>query len=125
MKIVCFSLALILISHPVCLQQILVKPRSRLLPVGITSEFTCVIRDARVPHWKVNDTRATEEFNKRFLAMKGFFIAVNQVVNGNTTLLMRVNSSYSSVSNTSVTCSDGASISSETAYVLTINGKYN
>lgn len=119
-----FSVILLCCSKAVLLQKVLVEPSSRLVPVGTETYFTCVIGNAQDPHWKVNSTEASASFQKTWLSNRGFFIMPNELVNGNTTLTLRVNTSYINVNNTRIACRDVMQIVSSTVYLLIINGEF-
>ena len=127
MKLICLALTLLLNNHLGSLQQILVQPKSRLIPVGTETNFTCVIRNARDPFWVINSTEVTSTDHRNFYPRIGFFISHSQVIlNGNTSFVLelRVVSSLSDVNNTRITCRDGADVSSSTALLFTLNGEF-
>ena len=124
MKIVVFvCVILVIFSKTVVLQQILVEPSSRLVPVGTEAFFKCVISNAQDPHWKVNNTEASTSFQKQWLSGRGFFIAENEQLSRNTTLRLRVDSSYANVNNTKISCRDDHQTTSSIAHIMTINGE--
>ena len=120
---VVLSVILLCCSKAVLSQKVLVEPSSRLVPVGTETYFTCVIGNAQDPHWKVNSTEASAPFQKLWLSTRGFFI-MKEVLNGNTTLTLRVDTSYVNVNNTKIACRDIMQITSSTVYLLLINGEF-
>lgn len=121
---VAFCVILLCCSKTVVFQKVLVEPSSRLVPAGTETYFTCVIGNARDPHWKVNSTEASTLFQKEWLSRRGFITMKEELVNGNTTLTLRVNSSYTGVNNTRIACRDVMQTTSSTVYLLIINGTF-
>ena len=104
-------------------QEVLLHPYSRLVPVGTDVYFTCKVRDAQNPHWIVGRIEANANLHKNNLSAMGIYILDDEQSDGNTTLTLRINSSYSNVNNTQISCTaDGTR--SETAKLLIIDRKY-
>ena len=95
----------------------------RLVPAGTDVYFTCKLRGAQNPHWMVDHKEANADFHKNYLSARGIYILDNEQNNGITTLTLVVNSSYSNVNNTEITCR-GSEIRSRAAYFLSVNHKF-
>ena len=104
-------------------QEVLLHPYSRLVPAGTDVHFTCKLRGAQNPHWIVGRVEANDIIHKKELSAMGIYILDDEQSNRITTLTLRINSSYSTVNNTQISCTaDG--IRSETAKLLIIDRKY-
>ncbi len=106
--------------------ELVLSPDSRLLPVGSNATFTCKFRNVQQHHhpfWKVNQTQASNSYNRDRLIKKGFIILDDQEDNGITTLTLRVNGSHDGVNNTKIQCRTLTDVHSELATILTIAGK--
>ena len=119
----CLSLLLLIKSSLVLSQQVLLQPYSRLVPVGTDVYFKCKLRDAQNPHWMIGHIEANSDFHRNHLSARGIYILDNEQNDGITTLTLVINSSYSNVNNTEITCR-GSELRSRAAYLLTVNRKF-
>ena len=109
--------------------ELVLGPVSRLLPVGRDATFTCQFRNVHEnnhrPFWKVNQTEASNEYNRDKLVKRGFTVLDNQEdSNRITTLTLTVNGSFAGINNTNIQCRTLASVHSQPATILTISGNY-
>ena len=111
--------------------QVLVAPKSRLIPSGAEAILTCKFSNAGIqePYWKVNKSEANIVVNRNYLRSVGIFIEDNIAspgANGNQeiTLTLRADGSYATVNNTNIKCKIGSTIESTPATILTIAGKF-
>ena len=118
----------ILLKEP----QLLVAPKSRLIPIGTDALFTCKFRNVHVtlPYWKVNEIETNIHRNREFLRTRGFLIEENESITDADgiqviTLTLRVDGSYAGVNNTVISCKITSSIESVRATILTIAGIMN
>ena len=109
----------------------LINPESRLISVGTIATFTCKFghenTESTELYWKIGETEANNMANRIHLETRGFFIADNDVSNGNTvtTMTMTVNGSYNGINNTRIQCKSLDGVHSQPATLLTIAGKIN
>ena len=109
----------------------LINPESRLISVGTVAAFTCKFghdnTESTGLYWKIGETEANNMANRNHLETRGFFIADNDVSNGNpvTTMTMTVNGSYNGINNTKIQCKSLDGVHSQPATLLTIAGKIN
>ena len=118
----CLSLLFLYKLSLVLSQDVLLHPYSRLVPVGTDVYFTCKLRGAQNPHWMIGHIEANTDLHKNYLSARGIYILDNELNDGIITLTLRVNSSYSNVNNTQITCR-GTGIRSRVAHLLIINRK--
>lgn len=106
----------------------MLSPESRLLPVGrnATVTFTCQFRNVQENHrpfWRINQTEASNVYNRNKLLNKGFIVLDDQEdSNGITTLTLKVNGSYTGINNTHIQCRTLTNVHSQRATILTIAG---
>ena len=110
--------------------QLLVAPKSRLIPIGTVALFTCKFCNVTQPYWKVNEIETVNRANREFLRTRGFFIEGDESITGADgiqviTLTLRVDGSYASINNTVISCKTLSSIESTRATILTIAGIMN
>ena len=118
----CLSLLFLYKLTLVLSQDVLLHPYSRLVPVGTDVYFTCKLRGAQNPHWMVGRIEANTDLHKNYLSARGIYILDNELNDGIITLTLRVNSSYTNVNNTQITCR-GTGIQSRAAHLLIVNRK--
>ena len=107
--------------------QVLVHPKSRLIPLEREATFTCKFTsDDDSPYWQVNRTIARSPSNIDYLKTKGIFIDAEVVTPQEVTLTLRANTSniYSAANNTNIQCKTYSNSSSHVATLLTIAGNF-
>lgn len=101
--------------------EVLVHPDSRLVPPGIEFTLTCQIRTTHYTYWIVNGTEANSNYHHELLLKSGFSMERDNSQNGVTTLILRVNSSFSHINNTRAFCTSVV-VDSMTATIQILTG---